>query len=161
MSKYRPWEFATTYLVHLDIIVDVSTTSAHWGCVSFCPSIHMKPVYGLKNQLFCQKSVMRCIQFDGAGHTNGGVTTNCQSLLLGLRVLDLSWLECSAPSLQDIYCKFHKFLGSLSSISFSFINVVLQFPLVAYVAFLVSKSIVAHGFFILLQMDSDVHKVTG
>jgi len=121
----------------------------------------MKPVYGLKNQLFYQKSVMRCIQFDGAGHTNGGVTTNCQSLLLGLRVLDLSWLECSAPSLQDIYCKFHKFLGSLSSISFSFINVVLQFPLVAYVAFLVSKSIVAHGFFILLQMDSDVHKVTG
>ncbi len=156
MSKYRPGEFAATYLVHLDIIADVSTTCAHWGCVSFCPSIHMKPVYGLKNQLFCHKSVMRRIQFDGAGHTNGGVTANCQSLLLGLRVLASSWLKCLAPSLEDIYCKFHKFLGSLSSISFFFINVVLQSPLVANVAFLVSKSIVAHGFFILLQTDSDV-----
>jgi hypothetical protein len=46
----------------------------------------MKPVYGLKNQLLGHKSVMRCIQFDGAGHANGGVTTNCKSLLLGCRV---------------------------------------------------------------------------
>jgi hypothetical protein len=62
--------------------------------------------------------------------------------------------------LQDMYCKFHKFLGSRSSISFLFLNVLLQSPLVATVTFLVSKLIVAHGF-IFLQMGGDVHKVTG
>jgi len=64
------------------------------------------------------------------------------------------------PILQDMYCKFHKFLGSWSSISFFFLNVLLQSPLIATVTFVVSKLIVAHGF-ILLQMGGDVHKVTG